>query len=440
MPLVSRIENANTLGRANLNAKGVTTDGTETTYEIMSKIADVSGGGSSGVELNIAYGDTAPADTSKLWVKADKPQSITFNSDIDGVESDESLPTLLGTKLHSIASARVGKYIYLFGGRGSSSSGSNGIYKFNTETETIEKLTATLTSSRYGATAVAYGTTIYIFSGENSSRLNEILAFDTVTETCTRLNNTLNYPCISSCGILVGETIYLFGGRNSASSGTVYIQLFDIPSQTATTLSTRLPESRISLTGEIVGTKVYLFGGEYTTGTCKDTIYVFDIETNQISTISTTLPMAMSRMSSSVVGTKIYLFGGYNKIDSVHTPYDTIYVFDTETEEITQLPTTMPSPCCNMASEQIGNNVYFFGGSNGDYSTAYNTISKFSLTHELAENNIEIITAYKNFFNAINTNTMKLEIGVDSVLIGDTENQAENCEAYLHNGTDWQQI
>ena len=438
MSLVSRIENANALGRENLNAKGVTTDGTETTYEIMSKIADVSGGGSSGVELNIAYGDNAPDDTSKLWIKANEPQNITFKSDIDGVENAESLPTLLGTNLHSIASARVGKYIYLFGGR--LSSGTNGIYKFNTETETIEKLTATLPIIRYGATAVAYGTTIYIFSGENSNRLKDIIAFDTVTETCTTLTNTLTYVCVSSCGILVGETIYLFGGRDTASNGQSYIQLFDIPSQTATTLSTRLPESRISLAGELVGTKVYLFGGEYTTGTCKDTIYVFDTETNQISTISTTLPVAMSRMSSCVVGTKIYLFGGYNKANSTDTPYDTIYVFDTETEEITQLPTTIPSPCCQMASEQIGNNVYFFGGSNGHYQTGYNTISKFSLTHELAENNIEVITAYKNFFNAINSNSMKLEIGVDSVLIGNAENQATNCDAFLHNGTEWQQI
>lgn len=45
MSLKSQIENANALGRANLNAKGVQTDGTETTYEIMSKIADVQGGG-----------------------------------------------------------------------------------------------------------------------------------------------------------------------------------------------------------------------------------------------------------------------------------------------------------------------------------------------------------------------------------------------------------
>ncbi len=47
--LSERIAQANTLGRENLNAKGVTTDGTETTYQLMSKIADIQSGGSANV-------------------------------------------------------------------------------------------------------------------------------------------------------------------------------------------------------------------------------------------------------------------------------------------------------------------------------------------------------------------------------------------------------
>ena len=47
--LSERIAQANTLGRENLNAKGVTTDGTETTYQLMSKIADIQSGGSANI-------------------------------------------------------------------------------------------------------------------------------------------------------------------------------------------------------------------------------------------------------------------------------------------------------------------------------------------------------------------------------------------------------
>lgn len=52
MSIVTQIENANALGRQNLADKGVATDGTETTYKIMSMIADVSGGGAASVEYS----------------------------------------------------------------------------------------------------------------------------------------------------------------------------------------------------------------------------------------------------------------------------------------------------------------------------------------------------------------------------------------------------
>lgn len=47
--LKTQIENANALGRTNLSEKGVKLPETATTYEIMSKIAEISGGG--GVEI-----------------------------------------------------------------------------------------------------------------------------------------------------------------------------------------------------------------------------------------------------------------------------------------------------------------------------------------------------------------------------------------------------
>ena len=82
--LKTQIENANALGRTNLSEKGVELPETATTYEIMSKIAEISGGG---VSLNIAYGETAPEDTSKLWIKANEPANVSVGSDIENVET-----------------------------------------------------------------------------------------------------------------------------------------------------------------------------------------------------------------------------------------------------------------------------------------------------------------------------------------------------------------
>jgi hypothetical protein len=52
--LKAQIETANALGRQNLKKKGVITDGTETAYQIMCKISDVSGGG---VDYDTVYNE-----------------------------------------------------------------------------------------------------------------------------------------------------------------------------------------------------------------------------------------------------------------------------------------------------------------------------------------------------------------------------------------------
>lgn len=44
MSLRPQIDKINTLGRTNLNAKGVTTDGNETTYQLMNMISNIQSG------------------------------------------------------------------------------------------------------------------------------------------------------------------------------------------------------------------------------------------------------------------------------------------------------------------------------------------------------------------------------------------------------------
>ena len=57
--LKTQVENVNAFGRQNLNAKGVATNGDETTYQIMSKIADIlsESGDNSIVYSNIVYNE-----------------------------------------------------------------------------------------------------------------------------------------------------------------------------------------------------------------------------------------------------------------------------------------------------------------------------------------------------------------------------------------------
>lgn len=392
-------------------------------------IAGNGGGASSGAALNIAYGDTASADTSKLWIKANKPESIAFGSDFEGVESIETIGNI-PTAGYGMGCAKVGTKIYLFGGQSASSVYLDTINVFDTEIQTITTLETTLPIACSNIACASVGSKIYLFGGYNGDSLDTISVFDTETQIITILSTILPTACNSIYCASIGNKVYLLGGSNSLNT----INVFDTETQIITQLSTKLPVTYSGRGYASVGSKIYLFGGYYYSmgAAYSNRIDVFDTETQTITQLSTKLPAARYSIACTNVGNKIYLFGGRNK-----NTHNTIFVFDASTETITTSETTLPTVCYSMSCASVGNKIYLFGGYDSNY---FNTINQFSLTHDLTENNIEIITAYKNFFNVINTDTMKVEIGVDSVLIGDENNQAKVCEAYLHNGTDWQRI
>ena len=104
-----------------------------------SEIASISGGGG---ELNIAYGNTAPEDTSKLWIKSEEPSNISFPvlwKPEQIVEGIIDTGTTLSQGEFGIGTAAVGTKIYLFGGRNSSSY-LNTIQVFDTTNNTIQTL------------------------------------------------------------------------------------------------------------------------------------------------------------------------------------------------------------------------------------------------------------------------------------------------------------
>jgi N-acetylneuraminic acid mutarotase len=372
----------------------------------------------SGATFNIAYGETPPEDTSKLWIKANEPANVSVGSDIDGVESVASVGAYLPIACKEMGCARVGNKIYILGGYGSSAL--NTIQVFDIETKTTATLETTLPSTCRCSGCASVGNKIYILGGKG---LNTINVFDAETETVATLATILPANCQRSGCVRVGNKIYLFGGVNLNT-----IIVFDIETEIVSTLPVTLPNNIYGMACESVGNKIYLFGG-YVTGSKLNTIYEFDIETNRITTLATTLPNRVYNMGCAKVGTKIYLFGGYDGVE-----YNTIYEFDTETKAITTLAVTLPNACYDVACSSYGNKIYLLGGSG--YSLL-NTINCFSVGFELAHNNLELQTGSNNKFNLINTDNAQVQIGVENVYVGNENNEAERVDAYLHNGTEW---
>ena len=185
----------------------------------------------SGAELNIAYGDTAPQDTSKLWVNGAEPSKvIATNKELEKVETISTLSATLPNTMSRTSCASVGKYIYVFGGI--SSSNYNTILKFDTTTETINTLSATLPNTMSDTSCALVGSNIYIFGGYNGSYYNTILkfAFSVLLPTNQLLLNTtltknlfklLNAP---TAEVEIGVNgVYRGNANNIAEKETAYV-------------------------------------------------------------------------------------------------------------------------------------------------------------------------------------------------------------------------
>ena len=390
-------------------------------------------------EFNIAYGDTEPTDTSKLWIKTSEPEAARVVSKVEGgiAELEAGIGTLPAT-IYGIAAAAVGTKVYLFGGNKDNTSAGflKTIYVFDTESNAITTLSATLPTAAGQIAAVAVGTKIYLFGGVNSSTsssgyLTKIYVFDTESNTITTLSAALPAKASDIAAAAVGTKIYLFGGVYW-SSGRVYrntIYVFNTESNTITTLSVTLPTSASDIAAAAVGTKIYLFGGQSGNSSYLNTIYVFDTESNTITTLSATLPAAIYGIAAAAVGIKVYLFGGRSS-----NTKKTIYVFDAESNTITTLSVTLPTSATDIAAAAVGTKIYLFGGFS---SALLDTINVFVVAFPLAVNNILIeASTTQNIFNLLPT----VELGVNAVYLGNADGVAETAAAALYVDGAWTEI
>ena len=342
------------------------------------------GGGSGGVELNIAYGDTAPEDTSKLWVKTEDPSKVTISMFVsDGVtDSSDNYSRNTGTTSTDVrhcynCCAKVGSYVYSFGGYRYKNDGdsynSNFIFKYTatgltTTGGTATKLTATTPVSGERLSCAAVGTKIYLFGG--TSARASIYCFDTETETITTLSVTLP---VANYGIMcaaVGSKIYLFGGVATPSD----ICCFDTETETITTLATKLPQDCHSGECVAVGSNIYLIGGF--SGGSLDCIQRFDTDKQMCVKLNTKLGTARFHFGCAVAGECIVICGGSSRVSTDGRKYEyvnTIEVYDIDTDTIRTASKTLNRPlgvCC--ATHPFDTeSIIIMGGTLNAYTTAF---------------------------------------------------------------------
>ena len=395
------------------------------------KKISASGGTSS---MNVAFGNTAPEDTGKLWIKTAEPESVAVKLDFEfaGNEQLHSATLSMPTSVYYSAAAAMGKKIYIFGG---GQSASDMILIYDTEANTVQRLSETLPYKVHALSAATVGSKIYLFGGNGESEtFNKIWIFDPATNTLESPGVNMPDKLYLSATAVVGKKIFLFGGAYRGSSSVQCkrnIYMFNTESNSIAKLGTSFSVDLYGATAAAVGTKIYIFGG-YKNPTFYDSIYRFDTESYTLTALETVLPNPVYLALSAAIGSTIYVFGGSR---SSGGGLNTILRFNTLTETLETIDTTLAKNIYGTPCVAIGSKIFVFDGVGA--ASDGPLVNTFIVNIDLPENHLLIEAGGSGHMMNLFPN---LEIGVKNVFLGNAEGKGERVPAAVYRDGAWEEI
>lgn len=399
-----------------------------------SEILSIQGGGSaSGASLNVAYGTTPPADTTKIWLECEEPTSVDVQNYIGNVNLSEvaNYGGIDNPTTYSYFQSKYFSSCYI-GNNQIAIVGLNHIRIYDLSSKSyIADYTINLgTIASY--TNVIYKNNVLYFAYEKY-----IYIFNLETQTLNKVNKTgtsndIGYIYFSSdtkIGIL---------GYAGTSSNTWYIYNCDLSNGTITQVAYG---SNGIFNGEgatYSNVKVgdYLYNFYYNSSN----YFKFNLTTKQISAFTswknfvTSLGGSLFYCSTAIYDNDRYIYiigGGYSNIG-----YDKIIKYDTVNDTFEMLEQKLISGKYKHFSVLVDNRVYMFGGEeSGTNYGRRNQIDYFDISYPLTQNNAIITTNTINTDNnlpLINTDKLKLNSNIASAYKGNADNLAEKVNAYYY--------
>lgn len=231
---------------------------------------------------------------------------------------------------------------------------------------------------RYGHTAVAFGDKVYMWGGRNNAIACDILCcFDTKTLKWSTPAVTGSVPFAkdghSAC--VINNKMYIFGGfeylTDQYSQEVHSLDLITFRWDFVLTKGTP-PSHRDFHSATAVGNRMYIFGGRGDLNSpfnseeeiyCPDLFYL-DISTNEWVSLCTKGDWPEGRRSHSawLYGDDIYIFGGYN--GNVKDHYNDLYRYSTSLNcwQLLIIGGTAPCKRRRQACVVHGSKMYLFGG------------------------------------------------------------------------------
>lgn len=412
--------------------------------------------GSGGGELNIAYGLTPPADTSKLWVRiADKPSEVTVKEATSfgkQVVSAYGLSTGPTTR-QSLAFCNGHFYIKT----------SNTIYQYK-DGEWVVAVSGTANNFKHHtAPAVVIGNKIFYLFGHNidsystqsaspSSSTKNILVFDTETNTYTHVTvSGISDKCQLGSAVVVGTKIYFTAGQENSTGTSAYIgssHIYEIDSDdpsTATDIGYFYTTSADMRGASVVAVGSILYAKRVTSSSdgsipYNDYIEFFDTETKIGSRTQVLVNKKSVRccfMPGINIGGVIYWFGGLsrgytpNGLSNDGDSVDYAQRFNTVTGDFDFV--TVGSHVGNSHnSTLLSSTELVFARVGGVNNPAY----EFTGAYELENGKLLIQESlFDNIWQAVKVKDGTLSIGVNGVFLGGSDGYAQAKDAYLYDLT-----
>ena len=411
--------------------------------------------GGGGADLNIDFGSTPPADTSKLWVPlGSKPNAVECSPILSyGPNTIQSLSNVIPSDQKWCPVIQlVGDELYIIGGSKTDSDTNAAttdkitVVNLKTNVTTTKEYTFPVKIKR-AYSAVVDGK-IYTFGGMvNTSSYGslsygyDIFCYNVQNDTIEKVVETSN-PKIESASMnsacAVNGKIYIFSYSNSTNGSSIAILMFDPATNTLT--STGATASGYYPAVAPYGQYIYCFGGKPNAGSSdySSTVKRFDTVTNTVEILSGVLPYGIRYTAAATVGTNIYLFLGNS--DSSSETKQEIFKFDVTTETLQVLSVEQTYKSNSRTAVAYGLDIYIF-------DTVYNKsakIDKFSTNTALQHNHLFLQSdfGFDGMWTAINGKDTQLKVHPVNAYLGDSNNLAQLTAAYLYdsNSATWKSL
>lgn len=240
----------------------------------------------------------------------------------------------------------------------------------------------------------------------------------------------------------LNNKLYLFGGtRISYANVSNKIKIVDLSTNSVSVANAVIPVSGKMFTVCAIGSKIYIMGGaeQYSP---KNGVYVYDTINDTCVSVAT-YPVNAAGMTCIPYSRYIYCFGGSTSNFNDTTPnvqINTIYRFDTTTNQFTQLSIVLPQISIWVLFYKINSMKYKLcaptnAGKSGSYQvikTPY--VDNFVIESPLTNNNLLLQEDFgvTGLWPALKSKDTDLKVKVINAYLGDSNNIAQLTNAYLY--------